>query len=184
MTSANDKLDLKDYPVPNGISDTQASEMIISRVTQCPDVKKITPNPGIGIVSLKSTFNHYTVEHKHERIRIRPKFNFGLSVILAACCTPFAFWFGYVFDWTVPFTTYALPLALLLIAFGAAWLVGFILGDNEQRRILKFIYRVLNGISPDEPVKHTKGLGSNKLIALIPLALGILVLVLFFLLRQ
>jgi len=180
MSNANKKIDLKEYTVPNEISDTQTNELIYSKVSQCTDIKSVTPNPDVGIASLTGKFYKYTVEHKHGKIHVRPKINYGISVVLSAFSIPFALWFVYVFDWLVPFKQYALPLSLLLISFGVVWFIGYTLGDKEQKSILSYIYNVLTGNPANAQIEHAKGVGANKLLAIIPFILGLVVLVLFF----
>ena len=180
MSNANHKIDLKEYSVPNEISDTQTNELIYSKVSQCADIKSVTPNPDIGIASLTGKFYKYIVEHKHGKIHVRPKMNYGTSVVLSLFSLPFALWFMYAFDWLKPFNEYAIPLSLLLLSFGVVWFIGYTLGDKEQVSILSYIYNILTGNPANTPVEHAKGVGANKLMAIIPFILGILVLVLFF----
>jgi len=182
MNESGRKKDLKKYTAPENVSDTHINELLYSKVSQCPDIKSVTPNPEIGIASITGKFYTYTVEHKHENIHVRPKINYGVSVILSLFSLPFALWIVYTFDWTVPFKTYALPLSLLLISFGISWLIGYTLGDKEQKSILTYIYNILMNNSADAPVDNIKSLGTNKLQAIIPLIVGIAVLVLFFVL--
>jgi len=179
----NHKINLKDYPAPSGVSDSQTVELINGKVSQCPAIKGVTPNPDLGLALLKGSYYNYTVEHKRERIHIKPKINYGFSVILSAFSVPFAVWFGYAMDFTQPFTSFALPLSLLLISFGIAWFIGYTLGDKEQKVILTYIYNVLNGKSANASVENAKGIGANKLGAIIPLILGIAALVAFFVMR-
>jgi len=181
-SNGKQKVDLKEYTAPGEVSDTQISELIYGKVSQCPDIKSVTPNPEIGIASLTGKYYSYIVEHKHEKIHVRSKINYGVSVVLSAFSIPFALWFVYTFDWTVPFNTYAIPLSLLLISFGIAWLAGYTLGDKEQKSVLSYIYNVLKQRSVDAPIKNARGIGANKLLAIIPLLIGIVVLVLYFVL--
>ena len=174
------KINLKDYPAPAGLSDAQATEMINSKIAQCPEIKSAKTNPDIGIASVKGKYNNYTVEHKYDKIRVNVKMNYGVSVILSALCAPFAVWFGYAFDFSKPYTGYALPLALLLISFGVFWFYGYTEGDKEQKIVLKYIYNVLNNQSTSTLLDNTKSVGANKLIAIVPFILGVVVLVTFF----
>jgi len=176
------KIDLKVYPAPEMVSDTQINELLYSKVSSCPDIKSVTPNPKIGIAAITGKFNNYTVEHKHDQIHVRPKINYGISVILSAFSIPFALWFVYAFDF-VSFATYALPLAFLLISFGIAWFVGYTLGDKEQKVILSYIYNILKERPVDSPVENAKGVGGNKLLAIVPFIIGIFVIVMFFVFR-
>jgi len=174
------KVNLKEYPMTNQISDAQIGELLYSKVSQCSDIKSVTPNPKIGIASISGKFYNYIVEHKHEKIFVRPKMNYNMSVLLSAFSIPFALWIVYTFDFDVPFKTYALPLALLLISYGISWFIGYTFGDKEQKSILSYIYNILNAEPTDKPVKNAKSLGTNKLLAIIPFLVGIAVLVLFF----
>jgi len=184
MSGANKqyKVNLKEYAAPNQVSDAQINELLYSKVSQCSDIKSVTPNPKLGIASITGTYYTYTVEHKHEKIHVSPKINYGVSVILSAFSIPFALWFVYAFDWDVPFKNYAIPLALLLISFGVAWFIGYTLGDKEQKSILSYIYNILGNNAPGAPVENAKSLGANKLLAIIPFIAGIVVFVLFFML--
>ena len=183
--SVNDdaRINLKVYPAPDMVSDAQINELLYSKVSHCPDIKSVTPNPKIGIAAIIGKYNNYTVEHKHEKIHVSPKINYGTSVVLSAFSVPFAVWFGYAFDWLEPFSAYALPLAFLLISFGVAWFIGYTLGDKEQITILSYIYNILKERPADSPITNAKGVGGNKLIAIIPFIIGIAVIVLFFVLR-
>ncbi|MCL2819267.1 MAG: hypothetical protein FWD38_00325 [Oscillospiraceae bacterium] len=176
------KINLKEYAMASQISDAQIGELLYGKVSQCSDIKSVTPNPTIGIASIIGKFYNFTVEHKHEKIFVRPKMNYNMSVILSMFSIPFALWIVYTFDFSVPFKNYALPLALLLISYGISWFIGYTLGDIEQKSILSYIYNILNNDPPDKTVKNTKTLGTNKLLAILPFLAGIIVLVLFFVL--
>jgi len=182
MPNASQKIDLKAYTISNEISDTQTNELIYSKVSQCADIKSVTPNPSVGIASLTGRFYKYIIEHKHEKIHVRPKINYGISVVLSAFSLPFALWFMYAFDWVAPFKQYAIPLSLLLISFGVVWFIGYTLGDKEQKSILSYIYNVLTGNPANKQLENTKSVGANKLLAIIPFLIGIALLVLFFVL--
>jgi len=174
------KIDLIKYAAPDNISDTQINELLYSKVSQCSDIKSVTPNPEIGIASISGKYYTYTVEHKHDNVHVRPKMNYGISVILSAFSIPFALWYVYTFDWTVPFKNYAIPLSLIFISFGISWFIGYTLGDKEKMSILSYIYNILKNRSADAPVENAKGVGGNKLLALLSLLAGIVILVLFF----
>ena len=182
MRETNRKVDLKKYAAPGNVSDTQINELLYGKVSQCSDIKSVTPNPEIGIASITGKYYNYTVEHKHDNIHVRSKINYGISVILSLFSIPFALWIVYTFDFSVPFKGYALPLSLLLISFGISWLVGYTLGDKEQKSILTYIYNILMNNSANAPVENAKSIGANKLQAIIPLIAGLVVLVLFFVL--
>jgi len=178
---AETKIDLKLFSAPVELSDVQISELLYSKVAGCPDIKSLTPNPKIGIASLSGKFNNYIVEHKHGKIHVKPKMNYGISVILSAFSIPFALWFVNAFDFLVPFSKYAIPLALIFISYGISWFVGFTLGDKEQKSILSFIYNILTNNPANEPVRNAKSVGANKMMALVSLLAGIVVLVLNYL---
>ena len=176
------KINLKEYTMANKISDAQIGELLYGKVSQCDDIKSVTPNPKMGIASITGKFYSYTVEHKHEKIFVRPKMNYNMSVILSAFSIPFALWIVYTFDFDKPFQSYALPLALLLLSYGISWFIGYTFGDKEQKSILSYIYNILNEDPPNKTVRNTKSLGTNKLLAIIPFIVGIAILVLFFVL--
>jgi len=183
MSEFNEKdrrINLKEYAAPEHLSDAQISEIIYSKVSQCPAIKSVAPNPRIGIAKITGKYCNYPVEHKHGRIHVRPKVNYGISVILSAFSLPFALWFVNAFDIYAPFKNYILPFSLILISFGAAWLVGYILGDKEQKTILSYIYNILRNIAPGTNVRNTKGLGTNMLVAIVPFVAGIAFLALYF----
>jgi len=177
---AETKIDLKLFSAPVQVSDAQISELLYGKVAQCPDIKSLTPNPKVGIASLSGKFNNYIVEHKHGKIHVKPKMNYGISVILSAFSIPFALWFVSAFDFSVPFSNWALPLALIFISYGISWFVGFTLGDKEQKTILSFIYNILTNNPANDPVRNAKSIGANKMMALVSLLAGAAVLVLRF----
>jgi len=176
-------VNLKDFPAPNEITDTQTNELINGKVSQCPDIKSVTPNPDIGIASLTGKFFNYTIEHKHGNIHVRPKINYGISVVLSSFTIPFALWFVYTFDFDVPFANYAIPLSLIFISFAITWMIGYTLGDKEQKSILSYIYNILNGRPADAPIERAKSVGINKLWPIICFIIGIAILVIFFMTR-
>ncbi|MCL2627909.1 MAG: hypothetical protein FWD44_04330 [Oscillospiraceae bacterium] len=175
---AETKIDLKLFSAPVQVTDTQIGELLYSKVAGCPDIKSVTPNPKIGIALLSGKYNNYTVEHKHGKIHVKPKINYAMSVLLSAFSIPFALWLTYTFDFDKPFSDYALPLALLFLSFGIAWLVGYTLGDKEQKTILSYIYNTLTKNPTDEPVKNAKSVSANKMVALLPILIGVALLVL------
>jgi len=182
MGEKNRKINLKEYAQTNNVSDSQLVELLYSKVSQCSQISSVTPNPKVGIASIIGKFNNYSVEHKHEKIFVRAKVNYGISVLLSAFSVPFALWFVSVFDFDVLFSDYALPLSFLLISFGIAWLIGYILGDKEQVSILSYIYNILNEKPANSPVNNAKSIGANKILAIVPLIAGVVVLVLHFVL--
>jgi len=177
---AEPKIDLKLFSAPVQISDAQISELLYSKVSQCADIKSVTPNPKVGIASLTGKFCNYIVEHKHGSIHVKTKMNYGMSVVLSAISIPFALWFVNAFDFSVHFSSYAIPLSLIFLSYGISWFVGFTLGDKEQKSILSFIYNILTNNPATDPVRNARGVGANKMMALVSLLAGIAVLVLNF----
>jgi len=176
------QLNLKEFSAPENINDTQAAELIMSNAAKCPTVKHVAPNPELGIAELKGKIFKYIVEHKRGKIHVKTKMDYLLSVVLAMICSPFAVWFGYAFGRAdiTDFKAYLLPLALLLIAWGIIWTIAAILGKNEQKNILSYIYNVINGKTPTAEVPSAKGVSSNILVGVLPLLGGIVVLIINF----
>jgi len=180
-----DKIDLKLFSAPVQVTDTQINELLYSKVSQCAEIKSVTPNPKVGIASLTGKFNNYIVEHKHGKIHVKTKMNYGMSVVLSALSIPFALWFVSAFDFSVHFSKYAIPLSLIFISYGISWFVGLSYGDKEQKSILTFIYNILSNNPATEPVRNARGVGANRMVPLLALLAGILVLVLrFFVLSE
>jgi len=178
----NSHINLKEYEAPAGVSDSQAAERIMSNSAKCPEVKRATPNPDLGIAGLRGKLNNYIIEHKHNKIHIKAKEIYVVSVIKAAILSPLALWFGYTFgsDPGFNFKSFALPLSLLLIAWGIVWSIGYVFSNKEQKTILSFIYNVINGNPADAEIENAKFSGTNLLWAIIPFLAGIAVLVLYF----
>ena len=178
---SNTHVNLRDYPAPSGVNDTQAGELIMSNAAKCPEIKHVAPNPNFGIAELKGKYYTYIVEHKREKISVKSKFDTLLSMILAAISTPFALWFGYAFGRAdiIAFKDFGLPLALLLISWGIVWTIAYVSAGKEAKKILSFVYNVVNGNPVDSEVEHAGGVSSSTLIGIVPLLIGIVVLIAF-----
>jgi len=178
-TPESTHINLMKYAVADTVTDEEACKLLIDNASKCPQIKKISPTPEDGIVTVNGKFYKYMILIKKGKAHVKAKYDQLLSMILAVILLPFALWFM----WTInasgfDFKPMALPLALLLIVDGIVWTIGFTLGDKERSVILPFMYDTLTGT----PAEHSpkKLMSAGVPISIILGLLGIVILAISF----